>query len=201
MDVHTHRSRGFGFVEFESWEAFKALMGGNPEDHVVCGKKVELKQFDPESANASKFNLQFSDPPTDEELTVFVGALPQACDDNVLQNFGALFGPLDHATVKMDPVTMRSRGFGFIKFVDKSSVESACGNFESNAIDDKWVDVKQVSQKWAGDKKGKWGKAKGKGMFGKGKGPIPVWDGYQWVQMVPCGYGKKGKKGKGKRPY
>eukprot|EP00397_Hematodinium_sp_SG-2012_P034628 GEMP01037153.1.p1 GENE.GEMP01037153.1~~GEMP01037153.1.p1 ORF type:complete len:276 (+),score=61.38 GEMP01037153.1:40-828(+) len=222
MDVHTHRSRGFGFVEFENWDSFKTVMEANPSDaHVIQGKQVEVKQFDADSANASKTRLAFSNPPTEDELTAFVGALPQACDDAVLENFGALFGDVESSIVKMDPETGRSRGFGFIKFRDQSAIESACANFESNAIDDKWVDVKQVSKKGAtkGTTKGEtqdfggkgskgFGKApkgfgkdkggKGKG-FSKGKGgPVPVWDGRGWVQMVPY---TKGKSGKGKAPY
>jgi len=208
-DVIACRSRGFGFIEFESWDSHQALLEAEKpeEQHVIHGKKVAIQSFDEEASQASWSKTKFSDPPTEEELTCFVGALPAIADDEILMEFAKQFGEVESANVKVDPESGKNRGFGFIKYADPSGVEAIVKNGDDNKIDDKWVDVKQSSMKnehsW-GMGKGPKGKGKGKGGKG-GKMGGWGWDDWSWMPMMMWGKGwggGKGGKGKGKwGPY
>lgn len=205
MDFQTGRSRGFGFVEFEHFEHFNDILAADPSRLTIQGKLVEARQFEKGAKPKSKLN--FSDPPTESELTCFVGAMPQICDDAMLLEYCSGFGQVESATVKMDPETGRSRGFGFVKFVSPEGVSAITDSYLENMIDDKWIDVKQVAEKGAGGSKGgsKGGFDKGsKGGYGKGgkggfadygKGGYGMDYGYNGM-----GYGNKGgDKGYGKK--
>jgi len=186
MDFSTGRSRGFGFIEFEEHKGFNDILAADPSTLVIMDKQVEVRQF--EKGAKPKNKLDFSDPPTEEELTCFVGALPQVCDDAMLAEYCSHFGPVESASVKMDPETDRSRGFAFVKFATPDGVRGIVESYYENMIDDKWIDVKQVGDKG----KGKGGDKGGKGKsYGGGKG------GYQPDYNKGGGYGKGYGKGGG----
>jgi len=206
MDIYTQRSRGFGFVEFETMESYNALVNSpTPEEaHVIRGKKVDVRQYEP-SHGLSKMGVKFSDPPTEDELTCFVGALPKACDEGTLEAFAAQHGPVESVIVKMDAATGKCRGFGFIKCAEPSTVENLVKNFDNNTIDNKWVAVRQQSYFEDWSVKQVSAKGKGKGKFGKGGGFKGGWDmwGGGWGAPMYGGFGGGKGKGKGKAwgPY
>lgn len=59
----------------------------------------------------------------DEACKLFLGGLSYDTTDDDLHDFFGKYGSLSEATVKTDPSTGRSKGFGFIVFVDSSSVD------------------------------------------------------------------------------
>jgi len=124
----------------------------------------------------------------DKSTTLFVGGLPQDCQPQELMDYFSQFGPISNADVKMDPVTGRSRGFGFITFSDGQSVDQVVANAASHTIRDKWVDVKVYDKGSANAGKEGGGKKGGKG-FGKGKGPQPAYQAYQPAPQLAPSYG------------
>jgi len=58
-----------------------------------------------------------------ENRKLFVGGLHKAASDSDVGEFFTKFGIVENVNLKMDPVTGKSRGFGFITFNDESSVE------------------------------------------------------------------------------
>jgi len=60
---------------------------------------------------------------TEDERKVFVGGLSQQTFANDFRTYFEKFGAIEKATLKTDSMTGASRGFGFILFEDKSSVE------------------------------------------------------------------------------
>lgn len=80
---------------------------------------------------------------------VFVGGLPQSCDDAKLHTFFSHFGTLTDAKVMMDRETGRSRGFGYVSFAEAFAMEAAIANGPNNVIDDKWIEVKRCEEKGA----------------------------------------------------
>lgn len=73
---------------------------------------------------------------------IFIGGLPDSCDDATLALFFSQFGSVMEAKVSLDPHTQRSRGFGFVRFSDASAPLQAIANGDGNIIDGKRVIVK-----------------------------------------------------------
>merc|ERR1719359_484017 len=72
--------------------------------------------------------------------TVFVGGLRKTTDeDKVIAHFSK-YGPVESVDVKRLP-DGTSRGFGFVKFVSKESVEKVVEARANHMIDNKWVAV------------------------------------------------------------
>ncbi|KAG0644148.1 hypothetical protein HOY80DRAFT_942214 [Tuber brumale] len=61
--------------------------------------------------------------------TVFVRSLPYTVTTESLSTHFSFIAPLKHATVVADPVTKKSRGFGFVTFLDPEDAQKAVKRF------------------------------------------------------------------------
>ncbi|CAE8587463.1 unnamed protein product [Polarella glacialis] len=104
-----------------------------------CGPAASLGQ------NRKPTPVQPDKRDKDQDRIIFVGGLRKSTiEDKVMAHF-AKYGQVENVDIKRLP-DGSSRGFAFVKFVDKESVEKAMAAHSSHMIDNKWVDVKpQVS--------------------------------------------------------
>lgn len=86
--------------------------------------------------------------------TIFVGGLPQSTEPPALRTHFSRYGEVLEADVRMDPRTGRSKGFGFVTFMDSYMVDSCFENTEEHIIDGKWVDVKRYGELGGGGSDG-----------------------------------------------
>lgn len=75
---------------------------------------------------------------------VFIGGLSQTTNDDSLRNYFDQFGSIEDCVVMMDNKTGRSRGFGYIKFHEESTVRTVLEE-GPHLLDGKIVDVKQCN--------------------------------------------------------
>lgn len=102
-------------------------------------------------------------------LGLFVGGLSQHVDDAVMRSHFTRYGEVSSAEVMINRNTDRSKGFGFVEFVDAESCARALAD-KAQQIGGKVVEVKPRQSKGpSGEGKGK-GKDKGKDKGSKGKG-------------------------------
>lgn len=77
---------------------------------------------------------------------LFVGGLPWAMDNQRLKEVFAEFGGLEDARVILDRETGRSRGFGFVTFVDDAGAEKALA-LNGREIDGRSIRVDRAQEK------------------------------------------------------
>ncbi|KAJ3333473.1 hypothetical protein HDU76_007687 [Blyttiomyces sp. JEL0837] len=167
MDSQTGHSRGYGFVDLDSFEPLEQIFS---EQHVIDGKSVDVKRAFrkapgtggsgnlPDAPNKSNAGSSSTEPC----LKIFVGGLSHETTDQGLKDYFSQFGTVSDALVMMDRNTSRSRGFGFVTFVDVDSVDAVVERQEKAAagggadggegtegivIDGKKVEVKRALPK------------------------------------------------------
>ena len=82
----------------------------------------------------------------EDERKLFVGGLPQDVKDSDLTSHFSAFGEIEGVNLKIDLNTGRSRGFGFVIYKSKDSVEKAVVQ-EEHEIKGKKVAVKKAQAK------------------------------------------------------
>lgn len=122
------RSRGFGYVTFcEVASAAAAML----ETHQVGGRKVDVKRAVPGTNK------------------LFVGGLPQSATAAELREYFQACGTVSDAVVMIDPVTSRSRGFGFVCFLPgqegAAAVATALEQYQTHKLRGKWIEVKSAA--------------------------------------------------------
>jgi len=86
--------------------------------------------------------------PEDDESEgkLFVGGLSWSTTEETLRSYFSKYGELSDAFVMTDPHSQRSRGFGFIRFKERSAAEK-CLNDASHEIDARTVETKRAVPK------------------------------------------------------
>ena len=149
----TRRSRGFGFVTYESVESVDAVLEAKP--HILDGKEIEPKRAiaKEETAQSSKAEE------TGNSLKIFVGGLASATtEDDVRDCFTKFCEEAGHGKVE-EVLIMRDRenndrlrGFCFVMFDDKEIVDKIC-SVKYFEIRTKTVEVRRAETRMAMMKK------------------------------------------------
>lgn len=102
--------RGFGFVTYRDQSAYDAIFEAKLQ---LRGSKLDARKAVPiTEVRENKSSVK-----------VFIGGLVPEVDKQKLQEFFSQYGAIEDAIVMMDSATGKSRGFGFVTFVEASSVE------------------------------------------------------------------------------
>ncbi|GAA5881284.1 hypothetical protein JCM1840_003845 [Sporobolomyces johnsonii] len=129
-DAESGRSRGFAFLTFEDPASVNAVMA---REHHLDGKTIDPKRAIPRS-DANK---------TDK---LFVRALPAGCTQESFRAYWRAFGNITDATLMMDKETGRHRGFGFVNYEAKESVEKVLAS-GPHYMDGQMLEVKRAQAK------------------------------------------------------
>ena len=78
---------------------------------------------------------------------LFVGGLSWGTDDQSLRDAFAQFGAVDDAKVITDRDTGRSRGFGFVTFVEESDAKNAIGQMNGAELDGRTLTVNEARER------------------------------------------------------
>lgn len=74
---------------------------------------------------------------------IFIGGLSFETTDEALKRYFEQFGPVADAIVMKDAVSRRSRGFGFITYINTASVDAAL-LVEQHIVDNRRVEAKRA---------------------------------------------------------
>ena len=101
-----HKPSGFGFVTVRTQADADAILS---QSHFLHGTKLDVKPaLDRAQARRKEMN--------DRKRKVFVGGLPKNFPDHQLHKFFEQFGPVQKSYVAKDPMSGKTRGFGFVIF-------------------------------------------------------------------------------------
>ena len=75
---------------------------------------------------------------------LFIGGLSYLTSEDSLRAYFETFGEVKRTEVLRDPVTCRSRGFGFVTFVDSSSADAVLEHPEPHELDGRTVQAKKA---------------------------------------------------------
>lgn len=81
--------------------------------------------------------------PTDEDRKLFIGGLSWDTDQKDLKEYFSKYGEVTDVTIKTDPATGKSRGFGFLTFAVEETVNNVLKNVP-HTIKGKQVDPKRA---------------------------------------------------------
>ncbi|XP_057213313.1 RNA-binding protein Musashi homolog 1b isoform X4 [Triplophysa rosa] len=91
-------------------------------------------------SEGSQSNLSSPDSPHDP-CKMFIGGLSWQTTQEGLKDYFCKFGEVKESMVMRDPVTKRSRGFGFVTFVDQAGVDKVLAQTR-HELDSKTIDPK-----------------------------------------------------------
>eukprot|EP00756_Hemistasia_phaeocysticola_P020902 Hpha_TRINITY_DN15744_c4_g2::TRINITY_DN15744_c4_g2_i1::g.37208::m.37208 len=138
-DSRTGRSRGFAFVVFATIEAAQAASAASVS---VRGQSVKVQPASGSDTTSKSKAAVVGAGERAASHKVFVGGLPQECEDKDLRIFFRVCGKVTTAEVKRDPANGRSRGFGFVVFLAAEAAERAA-SIERPLIMGKIVEVQR----------------------------------------------------------
>jgi cold-inducible RNA-binding protein len=98
---------------------------------------------------------------------LFVGGLSWDTTDDGLRQAFASYGEITEAKVITDRDTGRSRGFGFVTFVQDEDAKTAISKMDGTSLDGKTIKVNEAQEKGP---RGGGGGGRGGGGFGGGRG-------------------------------
>ncbi|KAM0786151.1 hypothetical protein ACM66B_006959 [Microbotryomycetes sp. NB124-2] len=131
-DAETGRSRGFAFLTFEDAKSVDAVLSKGRE-HFLDGKLIDPKKAVPR-AEAQKSDK------------LFVRALPATCTPDSFKQYWRQFGNVTDATLMMDKETGRHRGFGFVNYDSRETVEKVLAA-APHYMDGQLLEVKRAQTK------------------------------------------------------
>jgi len=148
---------------------------------------------------------------------LFVGGLAWHTTDETLRDGFQQFGTVEEAVVVKDRDTNRSRGFGFVRFANKSEADDALAKMNNTEFDGRPIRVDHANDRASGGGRGggsygnrgaynQYGSGGGRGNFnpsqrggyGGGERDAGQYGQYQQQQAPPGeGYGGQGQNGEG----
>jgi RNA recognition motif-containing protein len=130
-DRGTGNSRGFGFVILQDRESVDRVCSVT---HSLDGKKIEAKRAIPKDEIIESNTRK-----------LFVGGIPVNLSDEEFRDHFEEFGIVTEIQIVKDRSTNKSRGFGFVTYEDKDSVENVLA--VQHTLLGKTVEVKKAEPK------------------------------------------------------
>ncbi|XP_010537557.1 PREDICTED: heterogeneous nuclear ribonucleoprotein 1 [Tarenaya hassleriana] len=176
-DRMTGKPRGFGFVTFADSEVAEKVL---EEEHVIDGRKVDLKRTVPRDEK------EFKAISKSKTKKIFVGGLPPSLKEDELKEYFSFYGDITEHQIMYDHNTGRSRGFGFVTFQTEESVDRIISEGKIHELGDKQVEIKRAEPRRNGRDYGICSHEEG--YFEKANGDYSMYAGYGGYGTYPGNY-------------
>lgn len=122
FDRETNRSKGFGYVQFDSVEAAKAAMSLSGQEiggrNIRCDFAASARRERPEGAAPRAPRASPPAGTSAPSATLFVGNLPYDVTEDSLKGAFSRMARVKGARLVLDRETGRAKGFGYVEFFD-----------------------------------------------------------------------------------
>ena len=133
MDNATGKSRGFGYVEFETPACAKAALVRNGQE--IDGRPINVDLAIARGANPNARAKAFGDKISPASTTLFLGNLPwSATEDGLWEMFGD-FGEIKSVRLPTDRESGKPKGFGYVEFTELDGAKKALEGCQGKDID------------------------------------------------------------------
>jgi RNA recognition motif-containing protein len=138
-DFPTNNSRNFSTTNNQSEHFFENKFNStnfiNFESKCVTTQK-EQKSF------SSNFKSFYKNKTFDDSNKVFIGGLSYSTTENLFETYFAKYGQLKDFVIIRDSQTKKSKGFGFVQYIDENMVDNLMKN-RPHILDNKQLDIKR----------------------------------------------------------
>ncbi|KAI8976001.1 hypothetical protein BDB01DRAFT_804989 [Pilobolus umbonatus] len=141
VTVRRHNIYGnvnYAFVEFADQRVAEQAIDD------MNGRKIFNYEI---RANWAQQNAQVVKEDTANHFHIFVGDIAPEINDDALSQTFSVFGSMSEAHVMWDPVSGKSRGFGFVAFRDKSDAEQAIATMNGELLGSRAIRCNWATQK------------------------------------------------------
>ncbi len=103
-------------------------------------------------------------------MKIYIGNMSYEVQEDDLRQAFSEFGEVDSASIIMDKVTRRSKGFGFVEMSSKEAGEAAIAGLNGKDLKGRTLTVNEAKPKTENREARRGGHGGGKGSFGGGFG-------------------------------
>ncbi|XP_048583374.1 DAZ-associated protein 1 [Nematostella vectensis] len=149
-DPTTKRSRGFGFVTFRDPATIESVLAKKP--HILDGKTIDPKPAVPRGPGQQAQTGAVMGGPqrgSANDGKVFIGGLAFGTTEEDLKEYFSTYGMVKNVQLMYDKDTQKMRGFGFLTFESKESVDKTT-QIQFHQINGKMVEVKKAEYRERG---------------------------------------------------
>ena len=115
-DRSQKHSRGFGLITFKDTQVVEKILAEN--SHMINGRKIQVeKALKKEGLKKKLDNYQ--------KVKIFVSGFSQNLSESELDEYFRKFGPVKRAYILYDTKTNKSRGYGYVEFLDPKTARLA----------------------------------------------------------------------------
>ena len=118
------------------------------ENELEADNSIRSKDIkDSQESSSTGATEQIQEVEDDEDAKkMFVGALSPSTDDESMKEYFLQFGEIVNLTIKYDSVSKRSKGYGFLTFSDKESVDKVLAK-QKHMLDGRNIDPKRLESR------------------------------------------------------
>jgi RNA recognition motif-containing protein len=126
------RSRGFGFVTFKDAAIAEKVL---TQDLELDGRKLDLKKAVPKTEMVQQQQVPSEVDQTPSSKKLYVAGISFTATEDQVASFFGRFGQVQKVTIIKDKQASRSRGFGFVSFVDEGVVQDVLAQHDANKLE------------------------------------------------------------------
>lgn len=143
-DRNSRRSKGVGYVEFQSDTSVPLAMGLNNQK--LMGVPIIVQPSQAEKNRAAQTNQTLQKGSTGP-MRLYVGSLHYNITEEMLRGIFEPFGKIDNIQLMMDSETGRSKGYGFITFHDAEDAKRALDQLNGFELAGRPMKVNHVTER------------------------------------------------------